>query len=152
MQHLLHVTIGICSMDFCIRRLAVQKFLQVAIGRRSTNSLHTTIGGAEISAGNDWKMQYGFTAYDDMKCRNFCRWRGEDAARIHCIRRLAVQKFLQATIGRCSTGLLHIVIGDAEFSACNDWKMQHGFTAYSDWRCRIFCMRRLEDAARIYCI
>ncbi len=41
-----------------------------------------------------------------------------------------MQNFLHATIGRCSTELLHIVIGDAEFSAGNDWKMQHGFTAY----------------------
>ena len=157
MQHLLLVTIGICSIDLLHVTICSTRFLHAAFTacddwNMQYGFLHTTIGGAEISAGNDWKMQYGFTAYDDMKCRNFCRWRGEDAARIHCIRRLAVQKFLQATIGRCSTGLLHIVIGDAEFSACDDWKMQHGVTAYNDWRCRIFCMRRLEDAARIYCI
>ncbi len=48
-------------------------------------------------------------------------------------------EFLPVTIGRCSTGLLHITIGGAEISAGGGWTMQHGVTAYNDWMCRNFC-------------
>jgi hypothetical protein len=52
-------------------------------------------------------------------------------------------------IGRCSTELLHITVGGAEFSACNDWKMQHGVTALpalinADWG-RVAAWRNLRN-------
>ncbi len=57
----------------------MQKFLQMAVGRCSTELLHITIGGAEISAGDDWTMQYRFTAYNGERRRIFCRQRLADA-------------------------------------------------------------------------